>query len=76
MYGRQVSVTRPKRRGTGHGTPGPGAIERPDHLDRAEHGVIRALGVEGEGLKECRCELPDGAIAGPKEVNRVIVARP
>ena len=32
--------------------------------------------MEGEGLQKGRRKLPDGAIAGAKEVNRLVLARP
>ena len=60
----------------GHGTPGRGTIERPDHLDGWQHRVLRAVGVQGEGLEKGRCKLPDGAIAAPKKVDGVIMAWP
>ena len=41
-----------------------------------QHRVLRAVGVQGEGLEKGRCKLPDGAIAGPKEVDGVIMAWP
>jgi len=53
-----------------------GTIECPDDLDGRQHRVIGALGVKGEGLEKRRRKLPDGAIAGPKEVDGIILARP
>src|SRR5262245_30600605 len=56
----------------GHGTPGRGTIERPDHLDGWQHRVVRGVGGQGEGLQKRRWTLPGSAISGPKEVDGVI----
>jgi hypothetical protein len=58
-----------------HGTAGRGAIERAEHLERAQEGVIRALSMEGQYLQEGRRKLPDGTVPRAKEINRAIMAR-
>ena len=45
-------------------------------LDGPQHGVIRALGMEGERLQKRRRKLAEVAIARAKEVDGVIMARP
>ena len=50
-----------------------GADRAWDDLDGLQHGVIRTVGMEGEGLEQGRRKLADGAIPCAKEIDRLVL---